>query len=105
MAKRSNSINNSMNSSSAFVAPTRSEIRISEFAVVTSIAASFINFYCKNTLTITLLMVIALSVCYTLGFVLPWYVALPYIFVASCSMLRSLVVILHEAMRFSEGAK
>lgn len=105
MTKRSNSINNSMNSSSAFVASSRNEIRTSEFAVVTSIAASFVNFYRKNTLAITFLMVFALSVCYTLGFVLPWYVALPYIFVASCSMLRSLVVIFHEATKFSEGVK
>ncbi len=102
---RTSEINNGMNNSNTLVAPTRSEIRTSEFAVVTSIAASFRNFYCKNTLTITFLMVIALSVCYTLGFVLPWYVALPYIIVASCSMLRSLVVIFHEAMRFAEGMK
>lgn len=102
---RTNEINNGMNNSNTIVASTRNEIRTSEFAVVTSIAASFRNFYCKNTLAITFLMVIALSVCYTLGFVLPWYVALPYIIVASCSVLRSLVVILYEAMRFSEGVK
>lgn len=98
-------INNGMKNSNAIVTPQRSEIRTSEFAVVTSIAASFRNFYRKNTLTITFLMVLALSVCYTLGFVLPWYVALPYIIVASCSMLRSLVVIFHEAVRFAEGVK
>lgn len=102
---RTSEINNGMNNSNTLVASTRNEIRTSEFAVVTSIAASFRNFYRKNTLAITFLMVLALSVCYTLGFVLPWYVALPYIIVASCSVLRSLVVIFHEAMKFAEGVK
>lgn len=102
---RTSEINNGMKNSNTLVASTRNEIRTSEFAVVTSIAASFRNYYRKNTLAITFLMVIALSVCYNLGFVLPWYVALSYIIVASCSMLRSLVVILYEAMRFEEFMK
>ena len=87
---RTNEINNGMNNSSALVALQRSEIR----TVVNAAFSAVVNFYCKHTLTLTFLLITFISACHVLEVQRPWYAALALTIVGSCSILRSLLVIL-----------
>lgn len=85
-------INNGMNNSNALVTPQRSEIRTS----VKSAFNAVVKFYRKHTLTLTFLLIAFISACYVLEVQMPWYAALALTIVGSCSILRSLLVILIE---------
>lgn len=94
MTKSSNSINISMNNSSALVAPQRSEIRTSVNAAFSAV----VKFYRKHTLTLTFLLITFISACHVLEVQMPWYAALVLTIAGSCSILRGFLVIM-EGMK------
>ena len=91
---RTNEMNIRMKNSNTLVTPTRSEIRNSVFAVVTSIAALFTKFYKKNVFAITFVMSLFLAVAYFVGAQLPWYVAAFAVIVAICGFLRGFLMMI-----------
>ena len=102
MAMSSNSINNSMNNSSALVAPTRSEIRISLSVELPALSPSTRKMLHRAAFVVTFALCAALAVCYWLGVYLPSWLVFLMVAGASAGWVYSSIHILSEAERFEQ---
>lgn len=90
MAKRSNSINISMNSSSALVAYLRNEIRTSVNAAFSAV----VTFYRKNTFILSFMLVLFMNSIYVMGVQIPWHAAIALTLATGYSIFRGFLEIM-----------
>ena len=90
MAVSSNSINNSMNSSSALVAYLRNEIRSSVNAAFSAVVTS----YRKNTFILSFMLVLFMTSIYVMGVQIPWYAAIALTLATGYSIFRGFLEIM-----------
>lgn len=94
--------NCSMNSSSATIAPTRSEIRISLSVGLSTLSPSTRKMLHRAAFAVTFALCAALAVCYWLGVVLPTWLVLLIVLGASAGWVYGSIHILSEAERFEQ---
>lgn len=100
MTKRGNSINNSMNSSSALVAPRRSEIRVSFSIEYPSISDSTRKKLHRAAMILTPLLCVVLAVCHVLDLYLPWWAVVLSVIAASVGFGYGFLCIVAVAEQF-----
>ena len=94
--------NCSMNSSSATIAPTRSEIRISFSVEFPTLSTSTRKMLHRAAFVVTFALCAALAACYWLGVILPTWIILIMVLGASVGWLYGSIHILSEAERFEQ---
>lgn len=94
--------NCSMNNSSATIAPTRSEIRISFSVELPTLSTSTRKILHRAVFAITFALCAALAACYCLGVILPTWIILIMVLGASAGWLYGSIHILSEAERFEQ---
>ena len=99
---KNNEFNCSMNSSSATIAPTRSEIRISLSVEFPTLSPSTRKMLHRAAFAVTFALCAALAVCYWLGVCLPTWLVLLMVLGASVGWVYGSIHILSEAERFEQ---
>lgn len=94
--------NCSMNNSSATIAPTRSEIRISFSVELPTLSISTRKMMHRAAFAVTFALCAALAVCYWLGVILPTWIVFVLVLGASAGWLYGSIHILSEAERFEQ---
>lgn len=100
MPKRHEFNNNSMNNSSALVAPTRSEIRFPFSIEYLSISSSTRKLLHRAAMILTPVLCAALAVCYLLGVSLPSWLVFVKVTGASVGFVYGFIHIVTEAELF-----
>lgn len=103
MAVSSNSINNSMNSSSALVAPQRSEIRILSSVVFPTISHSTQRMLHRAAMMLTPSICAVLAVCYMLQVSMPSWLVGSMVISASVGFVYGFFHIMAMAELFAKG--
>lgn len=99
---KNNEFNCSMNNSSATIAPTRSEIRISFSVELPTLSTSTRKMLHRAAFVVTFALCAALAVCYWLGVILPTWIVFIMVLGASAGWLYGSIHILSEAERFEQ---
>ena len=94
--------NCSMNSSSATIAPTRSEIRISFSVEFPTLSTSTRKMLHRAAFVVTFALCAALAACCWLGVILPTWIILIMVLGASAGWFYGSIHILSEAERFEQ---
>ena len=97
---KNNEFTCSMNSSSATIAPTRSEIRISLSVEFPTLSSSTRKMLHRAALAVTFALCAALAVCYWLVVCLPTWLVLLMVLGTSVGWVYGSIHILSEAERF-----
>ena len=99
---KNNEFNCSMNNSSATIAPTRSEIRISLSVELPTLNPSTRKMLHRAAFAVTFALCAALAVCRWLGVCLPTWLVLLMVLGASAGWIYGCIHILSEAERFEQ---
>lgn len=99
---KNNEFNCSMNSSSATIAPTRSEIRISLSVELPTLSPSTRKMLHRAAFVVTFALCAALAVCHWLGISLPSWLVFLMVIGASAGWVYGSLHILSEAERFEQ---
>ncbi len=99
---KNNEFNCSMNSSSATIAPMRSEIRIPISVEFPTFSPSTRKRLHRAAFAVTFALCAALSMCYWLGVILPTWLVLLMVLGASTGWVYGSIHILSESERFEQ---